>query len=78
MATKQTLEPDLEGRVRYPSITVELIGQDGNAFFIIGRVRQALRRAGVSKEEVDTFAEEAMSGDYDHVLQTVLTWVNVE
>lgn len=78
MATKQTLEPDLEGRVRYPSITVELIGQDGNAFFIIGRVRQALRRAGVSKEEVDTFAEEAMSGDYDHVLQTVLTWVDVE
>lgn len=78
MATKQTLEPDLEGRVRYPSITVELIGQDGNAFFIIGRVRQALRRAGVSMEEVDTFAEEAMSGDYDHVLQTVLTWVNVE
>lgn len=78
MATKPTLEPDLEGRVRYPSITVELIGQDGNAFFIIGRVRQALRRAGVSKEEVDTFAEEAMSGDYDHVLQTVLTWVNVE
>lgn len=78
MATKQTLEPDLEGRVRYPSITVELIGQDGNAFFIIGRVRQALRRAGVSMEEVDTFAEEAMSGDYDHVLQTVLTWVDVE
>lgn len=78
MATKPTLEPDLEGRVRYPSITVELIGQDGNAFFIIGRVRQALRRAGVSMEEVDTFAEEAMSGDYDHVLQTVLTWVNVE
>lgn len=78
MATKPTLEPDLEGRVRYPSITVELIGQDGNAFFIIGRVRQALRRAGVSKEEVDTFAEEAMSGDYDHVLQTVLTWVDVE
>lgn len=78
MATNQTLEPDLEGNVRYPSITVELIGQDGNAFFIIGRVRQALRRAGVSKEEVDTFAEEAMSGDYDHVLQTVLTWVDVE
>lgn len=78
MATKPTLEPDLEGRVRYPSITVELIGQDGNAFFIIGRVRQALRRAGVSMEEVDTFAEEAMSGDYDHVLQTVLTWVDVE
>lgn len=64
--------------VKYPNITVELIGQNGNAFMIIGLVDKALRRAGVSKEERDAFSEEAMSGDYNNVLMTAMKWVNVE
>lgn len=63
---------------RYPDITVELSGQDGNAMFIISRVRNALRRACVPKIEIDAFSSDAMSGDYDHVLQTCMAWVNVE
>ena len=55
-----------------------MIGEDGNAFSIIGRVRQALREAGVERGEIDAFMAEAMSGDYDHLLQTVLAWVSVE
>lgn len=62
---------------KYPEIAVQLSGEDGNAFFIIGRTRKALRRAGVSKDEIDTFSSEAASGDYDHVLQTVMAWVDV-
>lgn len=63
---------------KYPNIEVQLTGQDGNAFFIIARVNKALKEAGVSKEEIDDFMEDAMSGDYDHVLQTVMKWVNVD
>jgi hypothetical protein len=63
--------------VRYPDITVELTGHDGNAFAIMGRVQQALRRAGVPAEERDRFRAEAMSGDYDHLLQTCMRWVEV-
>lgn len=63
--------------VKYPQIEVQLTGEDGNAFFIIGRVSKALKRAGVEKAEVDAFTEDAMSGDYDHVLQTVMKWVSV-
>ena len=63
--------------IRYPEIEVELIGHDGNAFAVLGRVQKAMRRAGVSKEERDEFLAEAMSGDYDHLLQTVTRWVEV-
>ena len=80
---------------KYPSITVPLSTEDGNAFAIIGRVTRALRRARtedpddeldapasrgerlVSDEEIAAFTAEAMSGDYDHVLQTVMRWVDV-
>lgn len=62
---------------KYPHIEVELSGQDGNAFFIIGRVVSALRRAGVPADEVQSFQIEAMSGDYDNVLRTVMATVEV-
>lgn len=62
---------------KYPDIEVQLSGEDGNAFFIIGRVRRALRKAGVSSEECDEFSNEAMSGDYQHVLQTAGRWVSI-
>ncbi len=63
--------------VRFPDVTVELLGQDGNAFMIMGLVQKALRRAGHGKE-VAAYIEEATSGDYDHLLSTTMDWVNVE
>ena len=35
----------------YPDIQVKLVGEDGNAFFVIGSVRKALRRGGVDEEK---------------------------
>jgi len=62
---------------KYPDIDVQLTGNDGNAFAIMGAVGQALRRAGVSKEEIEEYNKESMSGDYNHLLQTAMKWVNV-
>ena len=64
--------------VKYPEVTVKLVGEDGNAFAIIGRMSAALRKARVSKEEIATFQKAAMAGDYDNLLQTCQKWVNVE
>ena len=61
----------------YPDIEVKLAGEDGNAFFIIGRVRQALRRGGVDEEVVAAFTEESTSGDYDNVIRTAMKYVEV-
>ena len=37
---------------------------------------KALRRAKVPKAEIDAFMAEATSGDYDHLLATVMATVN--
>ena len=63
---------------KYPDITVELVGHNGNAFSVIGRVSQALRRSKVSAAEIKQYQTESMSGDYDNVLQTAMKWVTVE
>ena len=62
--------------VRYPHIHVQLSGRDGNAFSILGRVTSALRAAGVSKEEIKKYQDEAMSGNYDHLLGVTMSWVD--
>lgn len=60
----------------YP-VTVKLIGADGNAFAIISKVSKALRDAGY-KNVAEEFMVEAMDGDYNHVLQTVMKYVEVK
>lgn len=63
--------------VKFPDVTVRLTGEDGNAFAILGAVQKALRRAG-HVEAAQEFYTEATSGDYDHLLQTAMRYVEVE
>lgn len=63
---------------KYPNVTVQLTGNDGNAFTILGVVTKAMRREGISREEQSAFTEEAMSGDYDNLIQTAMKWVDVQ
>ena len=63
---------------KYPDVIVPLVGEDGNAFAILGRVDKALRRAGADKAERREFYDEATQGDYDHLLSTVMRWVLVD
>ena len=63
--------------IKYPEIEVQLIGQDGNAFAIIGAVRKALWRADVDADNIDQFIAEATSGNYHNVIATAMRWVNV-
>ena len=58
--------------------TVKLIGEDGNAFSIMGLVKKTLKHAGADKEYVDKYLNEATSGDYDHLLVVSIEYVNVE
>lgn len=54
---------------------MRLVGEDGNAFAIMGRFRRAARDAGWSAEEISDVLEEAMSGDYDHLLAVMMEHV---
>lgn len=58
-------------------VTVQLSGNDGNAFAIMANVKNALKKAGATKDEIDSYISESMSGDYDNLLQTAMKWVEV-
>lgn len=57
---------------------VKLVGEDGNAFAILGRCLAAGRRAGYTAEQLKEFQDEATSGDYDHLLATCMEWFDEE
>jgi len=59
------------------NIEVQLTGEDGNAYSIMGKVSRALKLAGATKEEQDQYMNESMSGDYDHLLRVATQWVEV-
>lgn len=66
-----------ESTPRYPDVHVQLTGQDGNAFAIIARVRNTLRRE-VDRLAAEEFAEQALQAEsYDGVLRLCMTWVDV-
>jgi hypothetical protein len=48
-------------------IKLKLDGEDGNAWSIMGRARQALRRNGRA-DLIDAFTKECTSGDYNNLL----------
>ncbi len=58
--------------------TVKLIGRDGNAFAIMGRVKKALRRSGADQEYIDQYLSDATSGDYNHLLVVSMEYVDVD
>lgn len=56
---------------------VKLIGQNGNAFAILGRVRRGILHSD-RPELADEFIMVVTSGDYDHLLATCMRYVTVE
>lgn len=62
--------------IKFPDVYVPLVGQDGNAFSIMGRVAAALRKAGHG-DAVAAYQAEAMSGDYDNLLRVTARTVNI-
>jgi hypothetical protein len=64
--------------VKFPHVKVKLVGEDGNAFAILGTVLRAMRKEKVSEEDRKEFQRQATSGDYNHLLRTVMEWVDVD
>ena len=56
---------------------LKLTGEDGNVFFILGKASREAKRAGWSKEKLEKFMKEAMSGTYDQVLQLCMEHFDV-
>ncbi len=70
--------PEPDGHPDAPKPTCKLVGEDGNVFSIIGRVRAALREAG-QEDRGREFVERAFhAGSYDEVLRLCTEYVEVE
>ena len=54
-----------------PKIKLNLNGPGGNAIVILGICQSAAKKAGWTKEQIDAFMSEAMSGDYENLLAVV-------
>lgn len=55
--------------------TLTLIGGDGNAFAILGKARRVALKHNLNWDEIQ---KEATSGDYDHLLATMMKYFTVE
>ena len=53
-------------------VELELIGLDGNAYSIMGAFKRAARQQGWTLEAIKVVLDEASSGDYNHLLATIL------
>ena len=53
-------------------VKLDLVGLDGNAFALLAAFQKAAFRQGYSQEEIEAVMKEAKSGDYDHLLQTLI------
>lgn len=64
--------------------SIQLSGEDGNAFVMVGRAERVItkhNREHADKPEsmidIDEFRRDALGGDYDHVIQTIMKYFEV-
>lgn len=53
-------------------VKMQLDGLDGNAFALMGAFSRNASRQGWTRDEIDTVMKECRSGDYDHLLCTLM------
>lgn len=53
-------------------VKLDLVGLDGNAFSLMGAFKQAARRQGWTPDEIKVVLDDCMTGDYDHLLCTLM------
>ena len=55
--------------------TLQLSGADGNVFSILGKARRVAQQHNLDWDEIQA---EALQGDYNHVLKTLMKYFEVE
>lgn len=69
----------MERKIETPNTpALKLTGEDGNAFYVLDKMRQAGKAAGWPEETVKAVIDEATKGDYSHLLATAMKYFEVE
>ena len=53
-------------------VNLDLVGLDGNAFILMGSFKRQAKREDWTDEEIETVLTECKSGDYNHLLNTLM------
>jgi hypothetical protein len=53
-------------------VKLDLLDMDGNAMVLISAFVRQAKREGWTQQEIIAVTNECMSGDYDHLLQTLM------
>lgn len=53
-------------------VKLELVGLDGNAFFLMGAFQRQAQREKWASEEIKKVLDECQSSDYNHLLVTLM------
>lgn len=53
-------------------VKLKLVGLDGNAFSLMGAFQSRAQREKWTDDEIKAVLDEAMSGDYHHLLATLM------
>lgn len=53
-----------------------LVGVDGNAIDVMGYVSLAMQETGFTKDEINSYRKEAMSGDYNNLLCVSMEYID--
>ena len=59
------------------NLKLKLVGEDGNAFMIMGRARQLLRRNGRA-DLIEQFTKECTSASYENLLATCMRYFDCD
>lgn len=53
-------------------VKLNLVGLNGNAFFLLGKFQYAARKQGFDQSYIDEVLNKCQSGDYDSLLKTLM------
>lgn len=77
MNTFQSSQPNPSAPL-YPQLHLRLVGEDGNAFAILGRAKRLMQTHGLQPAEIERFLTQAKAGDYNHLLETCHYWFSCD
>ncbi len=68
----------MQNKTGQTKVVLTLVGLDGNAYSLMGAFQRAARRQGFSPEDITKVIVECTSGDYDHLLCTLMEYTEEE
>lgn len=62
----------------FKDIIIDIDGADGNAYFILGFIKNLLKRLEYDKNEIDKVLEDMMSNNYEHLISVAAKYVVIK